>query len=69
MNRRFYKKIEIARLYYPGITPQQARRRMRQNIMRLPGLLAELRLVGYDERSRYFSIAQLDILMRHFGKP
>ncbi len=66
---RSYGRTELAQAYSPDLSPTAAWRRLDQWISRYPGLMAQLRALGYREGQRSWTPAQVDAIVGALGEP
>lgn len=66
---RQYGRTELAQLYNPDITPASAWKRLRLWIGRFPGLTQQLETLGYQQRQRVFTPAQVRAIADAIGEP
>ncbi|MDO4181778.1 MAG: DUF4248 domain-containing protein [Bacteroidales bacterium] len=66
---RAYGKGELAQCYSPHVTPAAACRRMMAWIKMQPSLVEALHAAGYNEKSRNFTPAQVQLIVTALGEP
>lgn len=66
---REYGRTELAQMYCPDIAPGSAWRKLRRWMRLYPGLVDGLAAIGYDERSRSFTPAQVRLIVEALGEP
>ena len=67
---RPYGKAELAQMYMNGTCSDPAARKwLRQEIRKCPGLLAELYRLGYDPKQKNYTVAQVRALFNAIGEP
>ncbi len=64
-----YGRTELAQMYFPGLTPGAAWRKLRSWIALCRPLGAELRRLGYDGRRRTFTPAEAAAIFAYIGEP
>ena len=63
------RKTEMARAYFPNVTPENARRNLLRWIAMNPELQERLQQSGYHKEQRYFTPGQVSILYEILGEP
>lgn len=66
---RAYGRTELAQRYNPHLAPSTAWHRLKSWIDRYPGLPARLRSLGYTEKARTWTPAQVDAIVDALGEP
>ncbi len=66
---RTYGKSELAQAYCPEITPVAARRKLMYWISLQPELVRSLRAIGFQERAKCFTPAQVRLIVDALGEP
>ena len=67
---RSYTKKELALAYFPDVTdPHIATNRLMRWIVRNTELMEELRMHGYQKNSRFFTPAQVRLIVYYLGEP
>lgn len=69
MTKIMIGKSELAHCYYPWLTIAAARNLLMLQMRSTPGLLEQLRLVGYAKRQKVFYRHQLEIIYAALGTP
>ena len=66
---RAYGRTELAQEYNPHLAPSTAWHRLKDWIDRYPGLAAHLRELGYADKSRSWTPAQVAAIVKALGEP
>lgn len=66
---REYGRMELAAQYCRSIMPESAWKKFRRWMHLYPGLMERLRAIGYSERSRSFTPAQVRLIVEALGEP
>ena len=66
---RAYGRTELAQEYNPHRAPSTAWHRLKDWIDRYPGLAAHLRELGYTDKSRSWTPAQVAAIVKALGEP
>ena len=69
-NNRPWGKTELALAYTAGsCSPRMALNWLNDEIRKYPGLMAELQRLGYRQRNKRFTLAQVQAIFRAIGEP
>lgn len=66
---REYGRMELAAQYCGSIMPESAWKKFRRWMRLYPGLMERLAAIGYNERSRSFTPAQVRLIVDALGEP
>ena len=66
---RTYGRTELAQLYWPGLCPQAAFRKLSQLIDFHPTLRRELRALVPSDKVRTYTPAQVQLIYNALGEP
>lgn len=66
---RSYGKGELSMLYIPNIQQQSAVDLFNKWLETSPGLLTKLYQTGYNRRNRYYTPAQVKLIVTALGEP
>lgn len=66
---REYGRMELAAQYCNSIMPESAWKKFRRWMRLYPGLMERLAAIGYTERSRCFTPAQVRLIVEALGEP
>lgn len=64
----FLFKYDLAREYFPGVTPATARRLLHRELQHNTRLWAELQATGYRPSQKRFTPLQVQIIFRYLGE-
>lgn len=64
-----YGRMELAAKYCNCIMPESAWKKFRRWMHLYPGLMEQLAAIGYTERSRSFTPAQVRLIVDALGEP
>ena len=70
MRNSFVSKTDLAQAYFPFLTPHSARNKL-MSLIRSSNcdIMGKLRSIGYFDRQREFSPAQVAIITDYLGNP
>lgn len=66
---REYGRTQLAQMYCPDIMPESAWKKLKKWMERSPGLMQSLEATGYDQHSRSFTPAQVQLIVGALGEP
>ena len=66
---RAQKKSYLEQLYFPDLSPQAARQRLRRWMAYCRPLQEELEAMGYEPRRQGFLKQEVKAIVRHLGEP
>ena len=66
---RAYGRTELAQEYNPHLAPSTAWHRLKDWIDRSPGLASRLRELGYTDKARSWTPAQVSAIVSALGEP
>lgn len=64
-----YGRMELAGMYCRSIMPESAWKKFKRWMTLYPGLMEQLAAIGYTERSRSFTPAQVRLIVEALGEP
>lgn len=64
-----YGRTELAQLYNPTVAAETAWRKLRSWIAAYPGLLDQLKAIGYHTTQRTFTPAEVRLIVEAIGEP
>ena len=67
---RAYGRSELAQMYYGRpISDRGARRWLMKELSYVPGLMEQLKQLGFTEHGKFFTPAQVKLIFDAFGEP
>ena len=66
---RLYTKGELAMLYFPEHSKENAARNLRRWIHQCKGLVEELEKYGYGQSRRFYSKPEVATIVEYLGEP
>lgn len=62
-------KQELARMYFPNASEQNAVRMLNRYLYRAHGLMPELERIGFRIKDRHFTRRQVQLIFEYLGEP
>ena len=69
MEKRAYRKMELAQLYNPHVHPQNARKTLWRWMHHHPTLMSALEQIGYNPARKSFLRREVEVIVSCLGEP